>query len=167
MHTHLLILPCPIKHQLDPLNFLSLPHNHIPGMPSLLLLRNLDFLETPNLVARPTITIILNIALNHLALRRLRQPVLAQELLILVRLVEVRELDPAATALEVAEEVVRVRAPLVVEGAQLGGAIDAAGEGLPEVDVGDGGVLFVEVLLQVLRHGGEADRYAGEPVDAL
>ena len=60
-----------------------------------------------------------------------------------------------------------MRAPLVVEGAQLGGALDAAGEGLREVDVGDGGVLFVEVLLQVLRHGGEADRFAGEPADAL
>ena len=106
MHTHLLILPRPIKHQLDPSNVISLPHNHIPDMPPLLLLCDLDFLETPNLVARPTLIIILDIALNHLALRRLRQPVLAQELLILVRLVEVRELDPAATALEVAEEVV-------------------------------------------------------------
>ena len=75
-------------------------------MPSLLLLLDVNFLKTPNLVPRPTIMVMLDIALNHLALRRLRQPVLAQELLILVRLVEVRELDPAATALEVAEEVV-------------------------------------------------------------
>jgi len=55
--------------------------------------------------------------------------------------------------------VVGVAAPLAVEGAQLGRALDAAGQGRGDVDVGGAGVVFV--LLGGEGDGGVGDGFAG------
>lgn len=60
-----------------------------------------------------------------------------------------------------------MRPVLPVQRPQLGGAFYAARHDLVKVDVGDGGVVCVGILLQVLGDGGHADGFAGEPADAL
>ena len=121
----------------------------------------LHLLETPNLIRRPPISNALRQRLHvlplHIVIPRLQEVVV----------VDILQLDPAAPALDLSEDLVLVLAPRVVEGAVLIRAADAAGGYLCDVDVRAlvGG--FVDVLRYGEGDGRVGDGFAQEPGYAL
>lgn len=138
---------------LDPL--VPLGDDNVARVPPL----PVDFLEPPDLGGRPAAVEALDVADDELGLRRL--PPLLEVL--------VGDLvlggDPPGPALDVAEQPVAVLAEGVVEGAVLGGALDAARRRLLDVHVRQPGL--VDVLLDVQRHRRQADGLARQPAHAL
>ena len=93
------------------------------------------------------------------------QPALCQPLAIRA-LVDVLEQDPAALALDLAEDAVHVYAHLPVQGAPLSGALDAARGDLLDVDVREVGARF-DVLGDCKGDGRHRDDLAHHPADTL
>ena len=120
-----------------------------------------DLLEPPNLIGRPPVADALRQRLHmlpfHVVVAGLQEVVV----------VDVRQLDPPALALDLAEYPVLVLAPGEVEDALFLGAADAAGGYLGDVDVGvfPGGV--VDVLVYGEGYRGVGDGFAEEPGYAL
>lgn len=132
-----------------------LRNNRVPHIPPLAL----HNLETPDLGSRPAVIDRLDPRRDPLGAAVL--PALGQERVAHLQ----RARLPLGAALHFAEEPVAVLAVLVVEGAVLGRALDAARRRLLDVDVRQARV--VRVLLGVEADGGEADGLAREPADAL
>lgn len=128
----------------------------MPAVPALAL----DVLEAPDLVGLPAAADALDVALDGLALQRLREPALFEKVLF-----HVGDLDPVGLAADLAEDLVLVLARLAVELAQLGGALNAARGRLLNVNVHGAGVVFV--LLDVQGDGRHANGFARHPADAL
>ena len=116
-----------------------------------------DHLKPPNLIRRPAVRSALRIRLHmlpfHIVIPCLQEVVV----------VDVGQLYPSALAFYLAEDVVFVVAPGVVEGAQLFRAADAAGGDLGDVDMGVvlGGI--VDVLGYREGDGGVGYGFADEP----
>lgn len=118
-------------------------------------------LKPPHLLRRPPTIQTLNIRMNPLGHPLL--PAVSQERL--ADLIGQRcTRQPLRPALHLAEQPVAVLLERVVEGAQLGGTLDAARSRLLDVDVHYAVLL---VLLDGERDRGEADALAREPGDAL
>lgn len=141
------------KSHLDPLA--PLGNDNVARVPPLAV----DDLEPPDLAGRPAVVEALDVAHDELGLAVL--PALLEEL--------VGDLglggDPPRAALDAAEQPVAVLAEGVVEGAVLGGALDAARRRLLDVHVRHPGL--VDVLLDVQRHRRQADGLARQPAHAL
>ena len=138
------------------LGLAALCDDDVPAVPALAL----DVLEAPDLAGLPAVADALDVALDGLALGGLGEPALAEEVVL-----DVGELDPVGLAADLAEDLVLVLARLAVELAQLGGALDAAGGRLFNVDVDDAGRVLV--LLDVQGDGRHANGFARHPADAL
>lgn len=130
-------------------------------MPPLPLSTHIDLiLKPPHLRRNPPIPHTLHMALRDPSLLTLLPPPPPQKLIVpLMPGLHLRQRLEPAPPLDLAEDVVGVAAPLAVEGAQLGRALDAAGQGRGDVDVGGAGVVFV--LLGGEGDGGVGDGFAG------
>jgi hypothetical protein len=124
--------------------------------------------KPPNLLPRPPLLLIIDKALDMPLPSRATillfslKPFLLQKL---IRDFRIIDRNPTRLAGEVAEQVVGVRAGLPVEFTDFGGALDAAGRGLLDINVG---VPVVSgVLFAVQGDGREGDGFAGYPADAL
>ncbi|EPE06787.1 hypothetical protein F503_03214 [Ophiostoma piceae UAMH 11346] len=151
---------------------LAAGHDHVPHVPPRAVL---DGLETPHLRRDPALAGIEvhDVAHQHFLVAEALDQKLVGKVLghLSGRLVE------QGAARDVAEEPVGVLAAAVVDTALLGGALDAAGDDLVDVDVLDGlgGVNRVlgglrggtGGLRDVQRHGGSVDALADEEADAL
>jgi len=165
-------------HPLPSLLFLPLPIIHKPHLDNLLSLRNnntshmfplpINLRKSPNLFPRPPILLVIHKTLHEELAIRSRPFLLSRKPILLTELVfhGVYPGNPPTLPLEVPEEVIRVRTHGPVELAELRRAFDAAGGGLDDVDVHEGG-LGLGVLLDMEGEGREADCFAGEPPDAL
>jgi len=127
-----------------PLRLVPLLHRHPPHI----LPHPINLRKPPDLARRPPIDT-LNVRIHRPRLQRLRRPLFFQEFFILVLVLEVGNLDPLGSALDVAEDVVLVVAPLAVEVPQLRRALNACRAGLRDVNVLD--AFFVGVLLDNLE----------------
>lgn len=167
-------------HQPDAHNIpaLSLPAHNLPHKPPLLAALNLHLRKPPHLPRRPPALLVLRKRLDDALLAlALLKPALSQELGVLSEVLGVAlasggslgldlgQRGVARLGVDVAEEPVAVGARGPVEHALLGGALEAAGEGLVDDDFGDAGV--GGDLARVLGDGGDADGLAHEPGDAL
>ena len=117
--------------------------------------------KTPNLIRRPPIVDALRPSLHMLPLHIVK-PRLQK-----VVVVHIFQLDPPAPRLDLAEDLVFVIAPAVVEGPLFRRAAHAAGGYLVDVDVG----VFVGGVVDVFAYGegdgGVGNGFAEEPGYAL
>jgi len=159
-----LLLSLPVIHKSNLQHRRALRNHHPPRVISL----PINNSEPPNLLPSPPLLLIhyktLNVplAIGATILLFALQPPLLQESIWDLGAIDC---DPAGLALQVAEQVVVVRAFGPVELAEFGGAFDAASSGLLDVDVCV--PVLRGVLFAVESDGGEGDGFAGQPADAL
>ena len=161
-HVSPLLLSLPVVNKSNFHNRISLRNDNSSGIVSL----PINSCKSPNLLARPALLLVLNIALNvklaswsALLLVALKPPFL-QEII-----VGNIQSTPSALALQLSKQMVLMLPELPVQLAELRCAFDAASCGLINVDVCVSSI--IGVLLDMQSDGCEGDCFASQPADAL